>query len=95
MFARFDENLAMTLQDIKKTKCYGRTHGRTDTRTDGQRENSIPTTNKVCGGYKYFTIVYLAMGCQKTCGVRFLYIKIFLATLYIIKCLFAFDDHVH
>ena len=20
--------------------------------TDGQRENSIPTTNKVCGGYK-------------------------------------------
>ena len=25
MFARFDENPAMTLQDIKKTKCYGRT----------------------------------------------------------------------
>ena len=24
--------------------------GRTDTRTDRQRENSIPTTNKVCGG---------------------------------------------
>ena len=33
MFARFDENLAMTLQDIKKTKRYGRTEG---------RENSIP-----------------------------------------------------
>ena len=49
MFARFDENLAMALQDIKKTKRYGRTHGR----TDGQRENSIPTTNKVCGGYNY------------------------------------------
>ena len=45
MFARFDENPAMTLQDIKETKCYGRTHG-------GQRENSIPTTNKVCGGIK-------------------------------------------
>ena len=44
MFARFDENPAMTLQDIKETKRYGR--------TDGQRENSIPTTNKVCGGYK-------------------------------------------
>ena len=29
----------------------GRTHGRTDRRTDGQHENSIPTTNKVCGGY--------------------------------------------
>ena len=44
MFARFDENPAMTLQDIKETKLYGRTHR--------QHENSIPTTNKVCGGYK-------------------------------------------
>ena len=44
MFARFDENPAMTLQDIKETKCYRR--------TDGQRENSIPTTNKFCRGYK-------------------------------------------
>ena len=44
MFARFDENPAMTLQDIMETKRYGR--------TEGQRENSIPTTNKVCGGYK-------------------------------------------
>ena len=61
MFARFDENPAMTLQDIKETKCYGRmdngqtdgrTHGRTHTRTHGQREYSIPTTNKVCEGYK-------------------------------------------
>ena len=30
MFARFDENPAMTLQDIKVTKRYRRTHGRTD-----------------------------------------------------------------
>ena len=48
MFASFDENPAMTLQDIKETKRYGR--------TDAQRENSIPTTNKVCrrggGGIK-------------------------------------------
>ena len=55
MFARFDENPAMNLQDIKKTKRYGRTdgrmHARTHARTHGQRENSIPTTNKVCGGY--------------------------------------------
>ena len=55
MFARFDENPAMTLQDIKETKRYGQTDGRTDAhthaRTHGQRENSIPTTNKVCGGY--------------------------------------------
>ena len=48
MFARFDENPAMTLRVIKETKRYGRT----DRRTDGQRENSIPPTNKVCGGYK-------------------------------------------
>ena len=46
MFARFDENPAMNLQDIKETKRYGRTHG--------QRENSIPPTNKVCGGYKKY-----------------------------------------
>ena len=50
MFARFDENPAMSLQDIKETKRYGRRHARTDARTDGQGENSIPTTNKVCGG---------------------------------------------
>ena len=33
MFARFDENQAMTLQDIKKTKRYGRTDRRTDAHT--------------------------------------------------------------
>ena len=47
MFARFDENPAMTLQDIEETKGYGRT----DRRKHGQRENSIPATNKVCGEY--------------------------------------------
>ena len=50
MFARFDENPAMTLRVIKETKRYRRTEARTDARTDGQRENSIPPTNKVCGG---------------------------------------------
>ena len=30
MFARFDEKPAIILQDIKETKCYGSTHGRTD-----------------------------------------------------------------
>ena len=39
MFTKFDEILAKTLQDIKETKCYGRTHAQTS-----QRENSIPTT---------------------------------------------------
>ena len=60
MFARFDENPAMTLRVIKETKRYGRTDRRTDnvktvyplqTKFAGQRENSIPPTNKVCGGY--------------------------------------------
>ena len=51
MFARFNENPAMTLQDIKETKRYGRTDTLTDGRTHGQLENSIPPTNKVCGGY--------------------------------------------
>ena len=65
MFARFDENPAMTLQDIKVTKRYGQMDGRTDGlthtdarthgRTHGQRENSIPTTNKVCRGIKIGT----------------------------------------
>ena len=61
MFARFDENPAMTLQDIKGNKLLqtdGQTDGRTHGHTDGQRENSIPTTNKVCGGYNetYFVL---------------------------------------
>ena len=47
MFARFDENAAMTLQDIKEQNI---TDGRTHAHTHGQRENSIPTTNKVCWG---------------------------------------------
>ena len=50
MFARFDENPAMTLQVIKKTKRYGRREGRTDGRTDNVK-TVYPTTNKVCGGY--------------------------------------------
>ena len=54
MFARFDENPAMTLRVIKEIKRYGRTDGR----TDGQRENSIPPTNKVCGGYNDYTIKF-------------------------------------
>ena len=46
MFARFDENPAMSLQVIKKTKRYGQTDGRTD-----NVKTVYPTTNKVCGGY--------------------------------------------
>ena len=46
MFARFDENPAMTLQVIKKTKHYGRTHTRTD------------NVKTVCGGYNKVRMVH-------------------------------------
>ena len=49
MFARFDENPAMTLEDIKETKRYGRTHARTDTRTDNVKTVYPPQT-KFAGG---------------------------------------------
>ena len=49
MFARFNENPAMTLQDIKETKRYGRTHGRTDARTDNVK-TVYPLQTKFAGG---------------------------------------------
>ena len=53
MFARFDENPAMTLRVIKETKRYGRTDGRTDPRTDGRTDNVktvYPLQTKFAGG---------------------------------------------
>ena len=50
MFARFDENPAMTLQDIKETKRYGRTNGCTDARTDNVKTVYPPQTKFVGGG---------------------------------------------
>ena len=49
MFARFNENPAMTLQDIKETKRYGRTDGRTDARTDNVK-TVYPLQTKFAGG---------------------------------------------
>ena len=49
MFARFDENPAMTLRVIKETKRYGRTHGRTDGRTDNVKTVN-PLQTKFAGG---------------------------------------------
>ena len=46
-YARFDEIPSMTLKDIKETKRYGRTDGRTD-----NVKTVYPPTNTVCGGYK-------------------------------------------
>ena len=45
MFARFDENPAMPLQDIKETKRYGRTDGRTD-----NVKTVYPPQTKFAGG---------------------------------------------
>ena len=56
MFAKFDEIPAMTLQDIKETKLYGRMHG--------QRENNIPTTNKIFGGYNNCYHMMLRLGVK-------------------------------
>ena len=67
MFARFDENPAMTLRVINETEL------RTDARADGQRENSIPPTNKVCGGYNSQVLAFTyGPQCKKTClrGLR-------------------------
>ena len=53
MFARFDENPAMTLRVIKETKRYGRTHGHTDGRMDGRTDNVktvYPLQTKFAGG---------------------------------------------
>ena len=57
MFARFDENPAMTLQDIKETKRYGRTDRRTDGRTHARthaRTDNVktvyPLQTKFAGG---------------------------------------------
>ena len=49
MFARFNENPAMILQDIKETKRYGRTHTRTDGRTDNVK-TVYPLQTKFAGG---------------------------------------------
>ena len=53
-YARFDEIPSRTLKDIKETKRYGRTDGRTD-----NLKTVYPPTNTVCGGYKNITIFHL------------------------------------
>ena len=65
MFARFDENPAMTLRVIKETKRYGRTDGptdgHTDGRTDGRTDNMktvYPLQTKFAGGIKMVQCKY-------------------------------------
>ena len=61
MFARFDENPAMTLEDIKETKCYGRTDARTDAHTDNVKTVYPPQT-KFVGGIIIFNCKLLSRG---------------------------------
>ena len=51
MFARFNENPAMILQDIRETKHYGGRHGRMHTWTDNVKTVYPPQT-KFAGGIK-------------------------------------------
>ena len=64
MFARFNENPAMTLQDIKETKRYGRTDARTDGRTDARTDNVktvYPLQTKFAGGIKSDKMLHIAL----------------------------------
>ena len=57
MFARFNENPAITLQDIKETKRYGRTDACTDGRTDNVK-TVYPLQTKFAGGYNKFSVMF-------------------------------------
>ena len=54
MFARFDENPAMTLRVIKETKRYGRTDARTD-----NVKTVYPLQTKFAGGINRATYLHL------------------------------------
>ena len=82
MFARFDENPAMTVRVIKETKRYkalrtdGRTDARTDARTDGRTDNVktvYPLQTKFAGGINIFLSVLKLLVNHlflSTCNVR-------------------------
>ena len=79
MFARFDENPAMTLQVIKETKRYGRTDARTDGRTDGRtdaRTDNVktvyPLQTKFAGGIITWRVYNHYGGSQNTTGTAYL-----------------------
>ena len=57
MFARFNKNPAMILQDIKETKRYGRTDARTD-----NVKTVYPLQTKFAGG---INMSIFKQGCQK------------------------------
>ena len=66
IFARFDENPAMTLQDIKETKRYGQTHACTDGRTDNVKTVYPPQT-KFAGSIIKAKQFYTDLGLYQQC----------------------------
>ena len=53
VFAKVDDIPSMILEVIKETKCYRHTFVRSVVRSDGQRENSIPShKHSLRGGIK-------------------------------------------
>ena len=79
MFARFDENPAMTLRVIKETKRYGRTDARTDARTDVK--TVYPLQTKFAGGI-IMTLLSEGLECPR---------KLFLSYMFIIFCILGFS----
>ena len=80
MFARFDENPAMTLRVIKETKRYGCTDGRTDARTDNMK-TVYPLQTKFAGGIKKNMCVYYLMKISNRVGRSIFFFIFFLFNL--------------
>ena len=64
MFARFDENPAMTLRVIKETKRYGWTDALTDGRTDNVK-TVYPLQTKFAGGIIKSRLLHLGYCSNK------------------------------
>ena len=74
MFARFDENPAMTLRVIKETKRYGRTDGRTHGRTDARTDNVktvYPLQTKFAGGIMRLDLCFISYTTNKMMNSSF------------------------
>ena len=76
VFAKFHEIPSKTLQDIKETKRHGHTFVRTIVRTDGQRENSIPShKHSLRGVYSGYSNFLLNMAFISQSEVENIYIS--------------------
>ena len=80
MFARFDENPAMTLRVIKETKRYGRTHGHTDGRMDGRTDNVktvYPLQTKFAGGINMKTFTHICVSSVPYSDKMFCFVPLY------------------